>query len=113
MTTMISGEVFKYRASIFTGKINHRAFIFLETENASVYINFYSEGTTLQENQSPVVNGNQHVYLYHYYSDYPNMLDLLRNEKPINFFYRDDARVGYLTTSKEPIGEGEQNRFGI
>jgi hypothetical protein len=35
------------------------------------------------------------------------MIDLLRNEKPINVFFRDDAKYGYLTTSMEPVGENE------
>jgi len=37
-------------------------------------------------------------------------VDLLRNEKPIRFFFRDDNMASYLTTSDEPVGEGERKK---
>jgi hypothetical protein len=107
MPNMIFEEVTQYRASIFAGKGEQKAFVLLLTANSNIYINFYTEGTQLPENQSPIIQGRQHVYLHVHYNDYPNMIDLLRNEKPINFFYRDDAKFGYLTTSMEPVGENE------
>ena len=76
-------------------------------DDSSIYINFYSVGTVLQENRSPIIGGRQHVYLYVEYDQYDQMIDLLRNEMPIRFFYRDDAKIGYISTSAEPVGEHE------
>ncbi len=36
---------------------------------------------------------------------YPRVIDLLRNESPLSFFFSDDT--AYLATGKEPSGEGE------
>ncbi len=36
---------------------------------------------------------------------YPRVIDLLRNESPLSFFFSNDRT--YLTTGHEPSGEGE------
>jgi hypothetical protein len=107
MANIIFEEITQYRAYIYVGIEGREAFIHLLTANASIYINFYKEGVQLQENRSPIIQGRQYVYLHIHYNDYPNMIDLLRNEEPIYFFYRDDAKFGYLSTSAEPVGEHE------
>lgn len=107
MTTMIFEEVTQYIARIYMGIEDQEAQILLTTANSSIYITFCKEGVQLPENRSPIVQGRQHVYVYCHYSAYPNMIDLLRNEEPINVFYRDDFKLGYLTTSTEPVGENE------
>ena len=38
---------------------------------------------------------------------YPHFIDILRNEKPLFFYYNRDDRTCYITTSDEPVGEGE------
>jgi len=38
---------------------------------------------------------------------YLQFIDLLRNEKPLYFFYHYDENLSYITTSDEPVGEGE------
>ena len=41
-------------------------------------------------------------------STWPHCVDMLRNESPVNFYYNDATNVALLTTSLEPVGEGEQ-----
>lgn len=50
---------------------------------------------------------NQLVYLRYPLSMYPNILDMLRNEKPIYFHFAEDLNIGFIRTGKEPVGEGE------
>ena len=107
MPNMIFEEITQYQATIYAGDRDQEASMLLLTANSNIYISFYKEGVQLQGNRSPIIQGRQHVYLYFHYRDYPNMIDLLRNEKPINIFYRDDAKFGYLSTSMEPVGEHE------
>ena len=38
---------------------------------------------------------------------YPSHIDLLRNEKPLYFFFSEVDCSSYITTSDEPVGEGE------
>lgn len=101
-------EVREYRANIYIGAGNKQAFLFLKSDNYNMYFTFYKEGMALPADNQKEINGRQHFYLNLHYGDYPNMLDLLRNEKPVHFFYRIDAQFGYLTTSSEPVGEGEE-----
>jgi hypothetical protein len=42
-------------------------------------------------------------------SMYVNVIDLLRNEKPIYFSYSNTSKLGYIRTGKEPIGEGNND----
>jgi hypothetical protein len=40
-------------------------------------------------------------------NSYYNFIDILRNEKPLFFFYDFEKNSCYLTTSDEPVGENE------
>jgi hypothetical protein len=47
-------------------------------------------------------------YFYYHESQLPSVIDMLRNEKPIYLIYVDDESNNCrLTTSIEPVGEGE------
>jgi len=51
---------------------------------------------------------DKNLYNVYYKSDkYYNVIDLLRNEGPLYFFYNLDTGHSYLTTGDEPVGEGE------
>ncbi len=69
-----------------------------------VQINFYPDNKKVPENFYD--KRNKLVYLRYHMSMYPNVIDLLRNEKPIYFSYSDSLKMGHLRTGKEPIGEG-------
>ena len=70
-------------------------------------INFYPDSKTLPENYYDVKF--KLVYLRYRLSMYPNIIDLLRNEKPIYFSYSQKSKVGYVRTGKEPVGEGNND----
>jgi hypothetical protein len=40
-------------------------------------------------------------------SSWHQFIDLLRNEKPVFFFYDDDSKTAELRTNKEPVGDSE------
>ena len=52
---------------------------------------------------------NKLVYLRYPISMYPNIIDILRNEKPIYFSYSLNLNMGFIRTGKEPIGEGDND----
>jgi len=68
---------------------------------------FYPDNKKLPENYYDVKS--KLVYLRYHLSMYPNIIDLLRNEKPIYFSYSDKSKVGYVRTGKEPVGEGDND----
>ena len=53
------------------------------------------------------VSGNPIFYVNYRYEAYADVIDLLRNEKPIKLFFRDDNFAAYITTGAEAVGEGE------
>jgi len=66
---------------------------------------FYKDGSKFPENHYD--KRNRLVYLRYPLSMYPNILDLLRNEKPIYFRYAIELNQGFIRTGKEPVGEGD------
>ena len=52
--------------------------------------------------------GKKSLYeVYQPWESYPHFIDLLRNEKPLYFFFSFVDNSAYITTSDEPVGEGE------
>ena len=47
--------------------------------------------------------------LYFHFEDFTNIVDLLRNEKPMKLYYPTpgDSFGPYIGTENEPVGEGE------
>jgi len=72
------------------------------------FLRFYPEGATLPENSKVThMSGKPIYYVSYRYAQLGNQIDLLRNEKPIRFFFRDDTMSAYITTASEPVGEEE------
>ncbi|MEB8329778.1 hypothetical protein OO009_10450 [Flavobacteriaceae bacterium KMM 6897] len=107
---IITSEINLYLVHFQSGGTdqNHiysRAFVkCFHDDDFVVQINFYPENKNLPENHND--KRNKLVYLNYPMSMYPNVIDLLRNEKPIYFSYSESLKMGYLRTGKEPIGEG-------
>jgi len=40
-------------------------------------------------------------------SQYDNVLDILRNEKPLFFYFNEKSKVANVQTTDEPVGEEE------
>jgi hypothetical protein len=99
-------EIRNYTARISTTHPRKGNFVLI-TDSYNYYIEFHKEGATLPACSSPIIGGRQHIYVHVYFDMFSSMIDMLRNEKPVYAMYRDDVKVGMITTSKEPIGEGE------
>ena len=57
---------------------------------------------------APIVAGVQRFYGYMDYQQIQMFVDLLRNEKPVNFGWDDaDLKSFQLMTGAEPVGEGD------
>jgi hypothetical protein len=90
------------------GNSNARASISLGIPNAFVFLRFYPDSAVIPNNAIAAhVSGKPIYYVNYPYYQYAGVVDLLRNEKPIKFFFRDDNMAAYITTSDEPVGEGE------
>jgi len=102
MSTQIV-EIESYQVSIPTSTWAS-AIIFLMAKNQSgFHSRYFFRRTEEAPRVSPSGNG---VNVFMPASQYPNVLDLLRNEKPV-YLHIHDSSGASLTTRAEPIGEGE------
>ncbi len=71
-----------------------------------VYVYFSGSPNALSEARK---SGNNY-FLYYRYADMANIIDMLRNEKPIYLiFVPEGTNNSRLSTMNEPVGEGEEN----
>ncbi len=69
---------------------------------ASLYFNYDAS----MANRDPVLSGSR-VILYYHMSMLDTIIDMLRNEDSVYLFYNISAKLGYLNTGKEEVGEEE------
>jgi hypothetical protein len=78
----------------------------LKVPSGTAFLRFYPEGATIPNNSKVDYRG-QGVYNVSYRArQFGDVVDLLRNEKPIKFYFNDEM-LSYLTTNPEPVGEEE------
>jgi len=101
-------EFKKYKVSLFSGGGANAlgATVSIKLKNNSKALFSFKSGR-LRKNK---VNskGNSKIYeIFVPYERYSAFIDILRNEKPLFFYYNLSDNVSYITTSDEPVGEGE------
>jgi hypothetical protein len=102
-----SGQVQSYYLSIWSkaASTGYEGSIILIGTFGTANYNFVPANGTLGTNQKRPMENVFDVWSW--MSTYPHCVDLLRNESPVNFYYNDATNVALLTTSLEPVGEGE------
>ncbi len=102
---MTAVEIERYTILHFGGKEgyqNSRAAIQLYDADKLVgLISFYDDN--MEEGNESVKNGIINMRLP--YTTFSGVMEILRNEKPIQLDFRQDR--GFLMTTKEPIGNNE------
>jgi hypothetical protein len=108
-------EIKKYDAAYYAGARNgagypYRAVIGLRDEDnrliGAAY--FHRHATTLPVTDTRKSSG--YISCHYLAEDYPQVIDLLRNEKPV--YVEFDVHLGNMAnirTSAEPVGEGERD----
>ena len=97
----------KYIATITTDSKYHAIiglYNYTAKPNLSATLYFVRSGVSIQGTLPSVTVTNTITVIYHQ-SAYQDILDLLRNESPVFIHY--DATFAQITTSMEPIGDGE------
>jgi len=91
------------------GNAGSAASISLGIPNAFAFLHFYPEGVAVPANskQTHIPTGRPIFYVNYRYAQFGNVVDILRNEKPLKFMFNDGNLGAYITTSEEPIGEAE------
>jgi len=102
-----SKEITSYTLSRMTNFTNIRAVINLYNTNAHfARLEFYPDAVpqkiTVQD------SGGVQIITAHYPIEaFPDIIDILRNEKPVKFVYEKIMGYARVETGKEPAGEGE------
>lgn len=89
----------------YYGKNHHH--LYIQVYNDGQYVGSMTFRTaSLPDNE---LDHNGHIRLSYMKEDYPNILDLLRNESPLFIWINPDNKIGGIATdSTEPVGEGEE-----
>jgi len=92
-----------------TGNSGVDATIYIETPNIIVFLQFFRDGAAVPPNSKTIhgPTGKPMYYATYRYPQFANIIDLLRNEKPVHFSFNDVNMGAYVTTGTEPAGEGE------
>ena len=106
-------EVKKYDVAYYGGGKNaagypYRAIIGLRDESDKLLgaAYFHHFATTMPTADTQKASG--YISCHYMAADYPQVLDLLRNEKPIYVeFEVNIGNIASIRTSAEPVGEGE------
>jgi hypothetical protein len=90
------------------GNDGAEAAISLGIPEAYAFLSFYPDGVPLPPNSRQMhVSGKPMFNVSYRAAHFGTIVDLLRYERPIRFFFRDDNLASYLTTADEPVGEEE------
>jgi len=108
-------EIKKYDVAYYAGGKNaagypYRAIIGLRNDSDGLIgaAYFHHNATTMPIADTQKATG--YISCHYLAEDYPQVLDLLRNEKPVYVeFEVRPGNIANIRTSAEPVGEGEQN----
>ena len=110
MATVI--EIKKYDISYYAGGKNvrgypYRAIIGLRDETDTFVAAAYFHHSEATMPASDTLKAPGLVSCHYHAADYPQVLDILRNEKPVYVEFDERTNVANIRTSAEPVGEGE------
>lgn len=103
--SFIIQEFKKYKVFLYANNGNDVASVHVKLKKGKVIFRF-AKGRLAKNSSSK--SGAMVNYKVNIPADqYPNYIDLLRNEKPLFFYFNSKTKLSYITTSDEPVGEAE------
>lgn len=108
MANFLIEEFDKYKVTLYSNsEDNHEDYaIHLKLPSGEAVLKFV-EGNLGQNTHTETVNNRSKYCLFFKSNRISHFIDILRNEKPLFFYFNKDTNHGYITTSDEPVGEGE------
>lgn len=109
MAKFIIEEFETYKATIHDGNYNNLDYsIELTLPDGEAHLRFREDDLPANKVTD---HGEEKIYDVYYHSKrYMHVIDLLRNEGPLYFYYNLETGHSYITTEDEPVGEGELQR---
>jgi len=81
--------------------------IFLVDENQTMFARIWFYRSPWDVPQHDTKGATGFINCHYPPEQYSDVLDLLRNEGPVYLHFSDTREMGYLSTAREPVGEGE------
>lgn len=103
--SFIIEEFKKYKVFLHSGNGNDVASIHLTVPSGKTVLRF-AKGR-LAKNSSRKSGGKVNYKVNIAADRFPHYVDILRNEKPLYFYFNNKTKLSYITSSDEPVGEGE------
>jgi hypothetical protein len=107
-------EIKKYDVAYYAGGRNaagypYRAIIGLRDDSDKLIgaAYFHQNSSTMPSGDSHKASG--YISCHYLEVDYPQILDILRNEKPVYVEFEMSIGMANIRTSAEPVGEGEHS----
>ena len=100
---MVSIEIESYRIYLMSQETKRLATIHLQLHRVKEMAFLYFQEGTLPPNKK----GTQNYKTYWKVSQFAKVVDVLRNEKPVFFYFDEKTRVANIQTTEEPVGEDE------
>ncbi len=104
MEDFIIEEFTSYKVFLLSG-LDDVATIHIQIPSGTAVFRFMKSDRITNSVESK--NGKNLYKVHASAHQYPHFIDLMRNEGPLFFFYDFKENVSYITTSQEPVGEGE------
>ncbi|MEM6631924.1 MAG: hypothetical protein AAF694_19765 [Bacteroidota bacterium] len=102
-------EIKNYAVQMYGGPagseqgVRAKIFLFDSTNVTAGILSFYDAGFSIPKDKKVGISVRMAMYVNELHS----IVDILRNEAPIYLLWQESEQRGILSTSQEPVGEGE------
>ncbi|MBZ4423135.1 hypothetical protein [Myxococcus sp. RHSTA-1-4] len=102
------GVIKQYSLKVNSANEYYNNVLYIYGDFGLAYLYFIAEGAPLSQNRK---RSGENVFdiFFRMYS-WAHLVDLLRNEKPVYFFFDDSLSTASLGPEREPVGEEEAQR---
>lgn len=105
-----SFQVETYKYYNWSSRKNGKTNLILNGVNGETCSVWFVEDLSADLPEAKMISQN-YFSLYYHHSQLDHLIDMLRNEKPITVYFNNDNGFNNsrISTSNEPIGEGEED----
>ena len=109
MANFIIEEFTTYKVFLYGRKYKGRTYygIDLHLPSGTAFLRFSHDDK--RENHCVEQGDKKYYHIFLDKEKFPAFIDILRNEKPLFFYYDFEDDSTYITTSDEPVGENEDS----
>lgn len=100
------GNIDSYVLNISTPNSSNARVMHIRGSFGMAFVNLIPDGEKLDTNRKS--EKDDHFYVYLPMNDWEPLVDMLRHESPVNFYFSDETKVASIFTDREPVGEGAE-----